>query len=411
MSGGLAFGVLGPWEVFDAARAVVIPAGQMRVLLASLLVSMGRSVPVDTLAEQLWPERMPLRARAAVHTYVARLRRLLGHDVIETTPEGYLLTVAADRVDLWRFRDLLNRVTIADSVDAELGLIREALKLWRGRPFVGLESTWLECEVVPRLGEEWLAVTERRIDLELPRTEHPGNLVAELRDLIRTCPTRESLWLRLIDALHRSGRRAEALEAYREIREVLTNELGIEPSDALQQMQRRVLTDGATGSDHVAAPPSTEVAAIRQLPHGVVHFSDRGELAHLNRLLTTVEHNDRALTQVVAIEGAPGIGKTALAVHWAHQVASGYPDFQLYLDLQGYGPADPIPPSVAVGTLLRALGVLRRAVPAGLDERAALLRSRLAVRVPKISSVQFRRHVRTHGGRRPDDHADGCRGV
>jgi DNA-binding SARP family transcriptional activator len=359
---------------------VVIPAGQMRVLLASLLVSVGRSVPVATLAEQLWPERMPVRARATVHTYVARLRRLLGHGGIETTPEGYFLAVAPEQVDLWRFRDLLSRATLADSADAELGLIREALGLWRGRPFAGIESTWLDREVVPRLGEERLAVTERRIDLELPRSDHPGNVVMELRDLVRTCPTRESLWLRLIDALHRAGRRAEALEAYQQVREVLTNELGIEPGDALQQLQRRVLMDGATGSDHAAVPPGPDGGAIRQLPPDVAHFVDRDESARLNRLLTTFEQDGRALTRVVAIDGAPGIGKSALALHWAHQVAPGYPDLQLHLDLHGYGPAAPVPPSVAVGVLLRGLGVPRRAVPVTLDERAALLRSTLAGR-------------------------------
>jgi len=215
------FRVLGPLEVTVRDRVVLVPAGQMRTLLASLLLAVGGSVPVDELAERLWPDRLPKRVRAAVHTYVARLRRLLGHDLVETTPGGgYQLALAAEQVDLWRFRDLLQRSRAVGSAAAELAMLQEALGLWRGRPFLDIDSTWLRREVIPRLVDEWFTAVERRIDLELG-TAPPGNVIAELRALIAEEPTRESLWLRLIDALHRSGRRVEALDAYQQVRTIL----------------------------------------------------------------------------------------------------------------------------------------------------------------------------------------------
>ncbi|MEJ3748475.1 BTAD domain-containing putative transcriptional regulator [Actinomycetes bacterium KLBMP 9797] len=348
-----------------------IPPGQMRLLLASLLVAPGHAVPAEVVAERLWPERMPMHARAAVHTYVARLRRLLGKDAIETAHDGYRLTVAESVIDLWRFRRLLERAAAAGTAEAELPLLRQALSLWRGRPFVGIESTWLDREVVPRLREEWFTALERRIDLEIA-ANHAGSVIPELRDLVGTYPTRESLWLRLIDALHRSGRRAEALEAYQQVRVVLSEELGVSPGDALQRIHREVLKDSAPAV-------RAEAGVTRQLPPDLANFVRRPELARLDALRPVVRRNAR-LTHLVAIDGAPGTGKTALAAHWAHQVADGYPEVQLYLNLRGYGPGEPVSASAAVEILLRALGVRGDLIPRGVDQRAAMLRSTLAGR-------------------------------
>jgi DNA-binding SARP family transcriptional activator/tetratricopeptide (TPR) repeat protein len=389
--GCVRFGVLGPLEVTVGGRVVVVPAGKLRSLLASLVLVVGRSVSIDEVAEWLWPERAPARVRAVVHTYVARLRRLLGDELIRTVPGGgYLLAVAVEDVDLWRFRELLGRAGAAGSVEAELVLLEEALALWRGRPFGDVDPIWQDHEVVARLMEEWFAAVERRIDLRL-RGGQAGRVVAELQQLIADSPTRESLWLRLIDALHRAGRRVEALDAYQRVRAVLADEFGIDPSDALQRVHRAILLDGAVSADESTAQSAdgsverSTVASrvvgepVRQLPHDIARFCSRAELAELDRLVPVIEE-ERHVTAIVAIDGAPGTGKTTLAVHWTHQVAGSYPDLQLYVNLRGYGPGSPMSASAAAESVLRSLGVHSEVIPAGVEERAALLRSVLAGR-------------------------------
>jgi DNA-binding SARP family transcriptional activator len=232
------FGVLGPLEVTNRrGKVVVVPLGQQRTLLVSLLVSAGRPVTMDALTDRLWPEQAPARVRGAVQTYIARLRRLLGHEVIESASGGYRIAVPAQNVDLHRFDELLLQSRAAAAVEDELNLLQRALGLWRGRPFTGVESSWLDREVIPRIDEDWFTATERRIDLDL-ELGRPAKVIAELRELISRDPTRESLWCRLIVALHRAGRRAEALGAYDQARATLSEELGIDPSHELQRLQR-----------------------------------------------------------------------------------------------------------------------------------------------------------------------------
>jgi DNA-binding SARP family transcriptional activator/tetratricopeptide (TPR) repeat protein len=375
------FLLLGPWAVHRGEEPVSVPPGPMRVVLGLMLVSPGQSMSADTLATRIWPTRMPARARPMVHTYIARLRRVLGPQALRTTPTGYRLAVPPDQVDLWQFRDLLGRAAVTESPPEQLRLLRAALNLWRGQPFSAVDSEWLQQEVVPRLEEEWFAATERRIDLET-RTEHPGAFLPELTDLARRYPTRESLWLRLIEALHRSGRRADALETYQRLRIGLAEKLGIEPGETLQKVHRRILADGtATSAEPAAATPTpAEGRVARQLPHDVANFSSRSELAQLHRLMPAIRRDEQRSTHVVVLEGTAGIGKTTLAVHWAHQIAPAYPDLQLYLNLRGYGPGEPMSPSSAAETLLRGLGVRSDVIPQGAQERAALLRSTLAGR-------------------------------
>jgi DNA-binding SARP family transcriptional activator len=369
-------GVLGPFEVAVDGRAVAVPAGQIRSLLAALLVASGRPVQIDDLGERLWPDRMPVRVRGTVHTYVARLRGLLGHDMIRTTPGGaYLIAAEPGQVDLWQFHELLAEARQAGTVEAELATLREALGLWRGSPFLGVESAWLAREVLPGLVEEWFAAVERRVDLESPSAD-PGVVIAELRELVATEPTRESLWLRLIEALRRSGRRVEALDAYRQVRTSLADEFGIDPGEGLQRLHQAILVEGVTLPD--PSPMSREPAGpVRQLPHDIAGFCGRPELGQLDRLRVEAEGD---ATTIVAIDGAPGVGKTTVAVHWAHQIAHAFPDVQLYLNLRGHGPGEPIATSAAAAILLRALGVPNEAIPAAIDERAALLRSAVAGR-------------------------------
>ena len=376
---GIHFRILGRFDVMVDGHPVTVPPGRLRLLLAAFIVSAGLPAPASVLAGRLWPERAPQHERAAVHTYVARLRRLLGREVIQTVSDGYRLAVTADQIDLWDFRDLLQRASATVSAPEELALLRQASRLWRGRPFTGLESTWLEREVIPRLEDEWASAAERRIDLEMQDGQWAA-VIPELRDLVSAHPTRESWWLRLIDALHRSGRRAEALEAYPKARAALIAELGVEPGEALQQTHRRVLSDGAVAAvSESSVGPAPTIGVARQLPHDLATFCSRAEMAPLRELMTSLGYDDRR-THILALDGAPGIGKTTLAVHFAHQIAAGYPDLQLYVNLRGYGPGEPVSPAEAMETLLRSLGVRSDLIPPKADERAAMLRGTLAGR-------------------------------
>ncbi|MCE7003927.1 tetratricopeptide repeat protein [Kibdelosporangium philippinense] len=361
--------VLGTWHVHVDGVAVDIPAGQLRVLFTSLLLSANKPVRVDRLAEQLWPERGPASTRGSLHTYVRRLRKLLGSELIQTGPGGtYQLTIPTDAIDVHRFRDLLDQARTAKTETEELVLLSAALELWRGTPFEDMYSTWLDRDVIPRLTEEWFAATGRRIDLQLSAGASE-QLIPELYELTAQYPARESLWLQLITALHRAGRRAEALTAYRQVRDILRDELGIEPSQRLVELQRRILME----TDDTPASTSP-----RQLPHDIARFSGRAEELDALDELWDNRGNDGLV--IISIDGAPGVGKTTIAIRWAHRIVHMYPDVQLYLNLRGYAPEGPVTPAAAAETLLRSLGVPNEVIPSGLDERSALLRSTLSGR-------------------------------
>lgn len=374
----IAVKVLGSWEVSDGPTTVPVPPGHLRSLLAAMVLTVGQPVRVDTLAERLWGERQPANVRGTLSTYVTRLRRLLGSDAIVSYPgSGYSLCVDEEDVDLHRFRGLVRRSRDSTATGNELVLLNEALGLWRGRPFTGVESGWLERDVVPALTEEWFLATERRVDLDLARGSST-DLIAELWQLTNDYSLRESLWYRLIRALHQAGRRADALAMYQKMRMILRDELGIDPGEQLRQLHQTVL------SEHPVAEPPARVefaSGPHQLPPDKVTFAGRqADLAALDSLVSTVDASVDRPTITIAIDGAPGTGKTTLAVHWAHRVMSRYPDVQLYLNLRGYSVGEPMKPTTAIEVILRSLGVPTERIPAELDERSALLRSTLAGR-------------------------------
>ncbi|MFE3170654.1 BTAD domain-containing putative transcriptional regulator [Amycolatopsis sp. NPDC059090] len=279
---------------------------------------------------------------------------------------GYRLSVTAETVDLHHFRELTQQAKTAASADEQLRLLRAALALWRGTPFADLHSSWLDREVVPRLTEERFAATLRRIELELA-AEFSEKLIGELHDLVSSHPTREQLWRLLTTTMLRAGRRAEALDAYQRVRAILRDELGIEPGEQLAAPRQQILLDGSG---------RTGTPTLRQLPHDIQTFVGReAELAALDALRADTGRTPAPV--IVSITGAPGVGETTLAVHWAHRISHRYPEKQLYLDLRGYGPGEPLAPAAAVEILLCALGVDRDDIPAGLDARSALLRSQL----------------------------------
>jgi DNA-binding SARP family transcriptional activator len=234
--------LLGPLELEHDGLPVPLGGRAQRALMARLLLEAGRAVPVDRLVEDLWGEEAPASAVKMVQIHVSALRKVLPEGVLVTRSPGYAVQIVPDAVDLVRF-DRLHKngqaALAAGSAARAAELLREAVALWRGpalgefdEPFAAIESA--------RLEELRLAAIEDRIDAELALGHHAG-LAGELEALVARHPLRERLHGQLMLALYRSGRQAEALEGYRGLRAMLTTELGIEPSPALRELERRML--------------------------------------------------------------------------------------------------------------------------------------------------------------------------
>lgn len=250
----LEIGLLGPVRVVAYGRPVTLAAPRRQVILAALALAPGRAVSAAALARYLWGEDVPSPARRALSTVVTRLRQDLGMDVISGAAGGYTLAVPAEAVDVYRFRAHLRAARSAGGPAAELDLLERALACWRahGEPLQDVGSDALVAEHAPALAEEWYAATERRVDLLLASGVH-AELVPQLRDLTARQPLRESLWCRLMVALSRAGRRAEALDAFRCVRELLADQLGVIPGAELRAAHSAVLVHDPA----VAAPART----------------------------------------------------------------------------------------------------------------------------------------------------------
>lgn len=352
----LRLGLLGPLEVLVDGQPVAVPPGRLQVLVAMLALAAGRPVSVDRLGLALWDESPPQNMRRTLHTYLTRLRQLLGADAIQTSAAGYALLVTDEQVDARQFLRVLD---LAVDPASERDMLDRALALWRGSPFAGTESRWLAANEAPRLVERHLAAVERRADLAIEDGQC-ARVVAQLRELTAHHPLRESLWERLLRALHLAGRQAEALEHYEAIRVRLADELGTDPSEQLRDLHQAILR----GSQ--PAEPSELVPL--QLPASPAGFVGReSELAALA---------DR--TQVTVVSGPPGIGKSALVVRAAHRLRGQYSDGQLFVDLQGFAGKRALRPADVLPRFLRGLGMPAEQVPIDVDEQAAAFRSRVA---------------------------------
>ncbi|MGH3716189.1 MAG: BTAD domain-containing putative transcriptional regulator [Micromonosporaceae bacterium] len=379
---GVEIRLLGPFQLSKDGQPIKLPVGRLRSLLAALALSPGRPVRLERLVECLWgADGAPLTARQVLQNTVWRLRKVDAAPVV-VDGEAYLLDVPPEAVDVTRFNQALDRAAAADTDAAERQALTEAVALWRGEPLSGVDSEVLQRDLVPTLTERYLTAVERRIDIDLAGSV-PDGLVAELRALTGQHPLRESLWLQLMTVLGRSGRDAEALAAYEQLRVTLADQLGADPSAAVRELHQQLLTgefprhtaDDLTGDAGVAPESGYEVP--RQLPAEASGFVGRAhELAALDKLLT--QHGRPATATVV--HGPGGVGKTALAVRWAHTVAHRFPDGQFYLDLRGYGTDEPTSSHQALGILLRTSGVAPRSLPQQPDERVAMWRTRVAGR-------------------------------
>jgi DNA-binding SARP family transcriptional activator/tetratricopeptide (TPR) repeat protein len=375
------FGLLGPLEVNDGGRTLVLHGGKQRALLAALLLKAGQLQPCAELAELVWDGAPPPRSAVTLRSYVMRLRQALGPVAgsrIVTADSGYLAEVAEDEFDVTCFTGLCATGAAAARSGAwqqARDALTEAQRLWRGSPLADIPCQMLQAAEVPRLEQLNMQASQSRIEASL-QLGHCHELVPELRRLTLQHPLQEPFHAQLMLALYLAGRQAEALEVYRDARRVLVSQLGVEPGPELQQMHQRILAHDRALS---VAPRLPEAAAPHQLPPLVRHFAGRdAELGTLTRLLGT---GPVARTLVIsAISGTAGVGKTALAVQLGHQVAGQYPDGQLYLNLRGYDPGQPMDPGEALAGLMHALGAGGREIPADAEERAAHYRSLLASR-------------------------------
>lgn len=361
------FRLLGPVEIRGPdGEHIPLRRRMERLTLALLLLEPGRAVSADRLIDLLWGDAPPARARGAVQSIVSRIRSALrqtGADALLSHGQGYALAVPPETVDVHRFRALTDQARATADPERRAALLTEALGLWRGPALADAADGPVRDELCGGLEEARLTAHCDRIDADLAVGRHAG-LVSELSELVAEHPLRERLHGQLMVALFRSGRRADALDAYQKARQLIVEELGQEPGQQLRDLEAAILADDAEPTGSFARPA--------QLPADLAGFVGR---AHQLRRL------DDSTATVRVIAGTAGVGKTTLAVHWAHRARDRFPDGQLYVDLRGFDPSGaPMPPIEVIRGLLGALGVPAGQVPDDLPALTGLYRSVLADR-------------------------------
>ena len=382
------FRVLGPLEADDGDGTLELGGARQQVVLAVLLLSVGKVMATARLADAVYGQDPPPTARSQVQISVSSLRRLFASryqaPVISTRAQGYVIELGDARLDSVEFEKLVAAARTArraGQLDLAVACYRDALRLWRGPAFHGIDSQLIRV-AASRLDEQHISAVEDRVELELELGRH-HELIGELTELVEEHPLREQLRGQLMLALYRCGRAAEALTVYRQTRRILIEELGIEPGARLQQLQHAVLTGdpglGLAAQPVLAVPPRPRVPGL--LPTDIADFTGREqELDRIRRCLADgVGEGKRHAVPVVVITGKGGVGKTSIAVHAAHEAAGQFPDGQLFADLHG-GSLHPVGPLQVLERFIRALGTPVTFVPEGLDERAEMYRNLLAGR-------------------------------
>ncbi|UOZ10734.1 BTAD domain-containing putative transcriptional regulator [Amycolatopsis sp. WQ 127309] len=360
--GTLGIHLLGPLLVRVDGETVPVPGGRPAALLAVLALAGGRPVTTDALVEQIWGDRLG-DTRNAVAVGVSRLRKVLGAGAVVAEGGGYRLTVPAGDIDVSRFTEL---VEAPDGPPrARLARVEDALALWRGEPLAGVG---IDLPIaVGHLRELRLRAQELAAELRLELDEH-HRVAAELPALVAAYPLRERFTTLLMTAQYRCGRQSEALQAFEHLRKTLADELGVDPGPGARRMHQRILE----------ADPELDAGGGRavpaQLPPPPPRLVGRAaELAALDEL-TSGEPS------IGIVTGPAGVGKTALTLAWAHAVRGDLPGGQLYLDLNGFGPGEPLSPEDAVTTLLQGLAVTEAEAAGTLEAHSARLRTALAGR-------------------------------
>ncbi|MFE4960867.1 BTAD domain-containing putative transcriptional regulator [Streptomyces sp. NPDC056653] len=372
------FNLLGPLEGWSDGVRLRLGGTRQERVLATLLLEPGKLVPVSRLVKAAWDEEPPATAAHQVRKAVAELRRRIpgGSGFLITDGPGYHVALADDQLDLLEFG---NQVAAARAAAAQgrpadvLGALRSALDLWRGPVLSGTGGPVVEAAAAV-LEERRLAVAEQLYELRLSRGE-ASDLVVDLRELVARSPLHEALRGQLMLALYRCGRQAEALEEYARIRELLVEELGIDPGPQLGNLYQAILRDSSEIAA-LPAPPPLPAEPPCTLPYDLTDFTGRD--TQLREILDRSAQADERGARLIAIDGMGGSGKTALAVHAAHRIAADHPDGQLQIDLRGFTPGEqPVAPGNALDILLRALGVPGDRIPDDTEGRTALWRSAL----------------------------------
>ncbi|WP_344877424.1 AfsR/SARP family transcriptional regulator [Nonomuraea antimicrobica] len=346
---------------------------RQRCVLAVLLIEKGSVVPTEKLIERVWAHSPPREARSTLYSYVTRIRAAIQSRGTETDGAelvrhagGYALHVAPERVDLHRFRQLVKKGRAADDERGST-LLRRALALWQTDALTGVSGMWAERTRV-QLDDERIMAYLLYQDMQLNLGRHE-ELLPGLRDLVASHPFDERLAARLMTVLDRCGRQAEALRLYEQVRSQLAEQLGVDPSPELRERHLELLSSAST-------PAALTPPVPRELPLPPTGFEARArELAELSRM------NEQGEDVILALVGTGGIGKTYLALYWAHQHLDRFPDGQLYANLRGFSPTgEHLSSSTVLRNFLESLGVEPSAMPSDGDAQSALYRSLVAGR-------------------------------
>lgn len=394
------FGLLGSLVVHDGTEPRPVTGPKVRILLAALLLDAGRTVPRDTLKAALWGDSVPASADASLANHLTRLRRVLADSDgtavtgraapadggtegrLRTVAPGYRLHVREGELDADVFETRIRAARQAHEREEWEAVLREtaaAMSLWRGTPLADL-APFSETEGpalrVHQLLEARLQALEWSCDAELHLGRH-HDLIPQLTTLAAEQPLREGFHQRLMLALHRSGRQAEAFSVFHRLRRNLVDQLGTEPGAAVQQAHQEVLAGAPAPRPRPRPRPRPEPARPPfQLPCEGEAFTGREPEAAALRSLLTAD----APSRPVVISGMGGVGKTALAVHVAHRVREAYPDGALFADLRGYCVGGARTAHELLARFLSDLGVRHDSLPDDTDDRALLFRTALAER-------------------------------
>jgi len=396
--------ILGPVELTADRRSLNIGGPRQRTVLAMLALNVNRVVPVERLIDAVWDDAPPRTARGQIQICVSALRKLFAEagkeQAILVQSPGYLLALESDELDSERFGALVSAAkqqAAGGRADEAVATLRQAIAMWRGCALAGVPSDLVQ-RGATMLEQQRMAALEERIRLDLALARHE-EIIAELRALCEEYRLHEQLHSYLMVALYRSGRQADALEVARRTRYTLSEEIGIEPSPELQQLELAILNQDASlelpasakpaswSAAHVVAAeppespqPSASASAQagptdvpRQLPASIADFTGRDEqLKQIKRLLQ--DGGNPYAMRIVAISGMSGIGKSSLAIQAAHELAAEFPDGQLYADLRtGESTAGTV-----LARFLRALRVGSSSLPDEVAERAETYRSQIA---------------------------------